>query len=785
MKLPNRSALCIALIAIAGAPLANAQDSTSKLNGLPGDALDPYNAAEQLNDYVVDQAALTSTGGKVYGIAPIAKASAQRNTLPLFFTSSFSAQNMSRRVATNVPFLRSSYMLWTGPGFGVNNDPARNDPGTPVNTVGATGFQFGFGFAEFGDGNPSGTSLNNMVGGIANFRTARPSRLFVSRITAAAGGSNEGCSLASFGAGGVDEDGNLHFRADSNLTTNLGCPTFVPVTGNNLFRVRMAARTATVNVLSGNFPTGADAAATDHLLVASTTTHNCPNIIPRSIATRPILIGANAPTTPPGSYVFEQAAGALTTGAPGAHLAGSADQRGGIAYSIHNFPGLFAGTAGGTGGVLGYNSGQANALTIWGLDANGGFLSPISRALPAVITDPDQPTWNNTVQPGTYAFDHYHGATLFRAAPSQVALGRDQAGNLLSAGVVYYGGIANNDPNCFIAVAKLDPISGATTWSVAAWTQNAVASPGKNVYQNGTTVIGTLRPFGILGGLGATGPTQSAPMIDSVGNIWFIGSFELAAAPAPRRSASCARCTTRRRSLPHRSGREVGRHLLGPQLGQNYRIGFIPLAGTTTISIDTAWSGNIAEGAFQNQYDRRSRDFGRSDARRRRVPRVDHVRRERRQPVPARQHDAGQPGRGLPGPPLPEPVDGLQRERRAGRRGHRRRHGDRQQQQRRAGLVRRRRGHGVLLRRRDGRGLPVREQFAGRREPRVPQLARSGSRLTATGIASLSNDTIVLHGNGMPNSVGPVLPGPDPTSRRCGRGFRRRQALRGRDGRSA
>ena len=111
MKHPLDSALRLALVAAACAPGLRAQDSVSKLSALPGDALDAYSNAEQINDYVVDQTSFTSSWGKTFGIAPIAKGSDQRNSLPLFFTSQFSAQTLSRRVASNAPFLRNSYML--------------------------------------------------------------------------------------------------------------------------------------------------------------------------------------------------------------------------------------------------------------------------------------------------------------------------------------------------------------------------------------------------------------------------------------------------------------------------------------------------------------------------------------------------------------------------------------------------------------------------------------------------------------------------------------------------
>ena len=95
---------------------------------------------------------------------------------------------------------------------------------------------------------------------------------------------------------------------------------------------------------------------------------------------------------------------------------------------------------------------EGNLRDIAFANARLGGTAPVVRALPPTVTDPDQ-TWSNT---GSQQFDHYHGSNAFRAAPSQVALGQDQAGNLLVAGVVYYGTIGNLDPNCYIAVAKIN-----------------------------------------------------------------------------------------------------------------------------------------------------------------------------------------------------------------------------------------------------------------------------------------------------------------------------------------
>jgi len=582
--------LC-ALAALAAG--ARAQDSVSLLNGLPGDAVDPRAAPEQINDYVVDLSAFRSSWGKTFAVGPIAKSSQQRQVAPQFFTGLINAQALSRRVASSTPFLRDNYALWSGPGFGVNGDPTRNTAPGSIATTGFSGFQLGFAYSEFADGDPTGTALAVVTSGIANFTPARPSRLFVSRITAATNGSTDSCSSGSFGMGAVDEVGNVHFRAD-----NFGgidpCGGLSAFTGNNLFRVKSAVRTSTLNALSGSFPIGAQAAATDYLLAGSSTIHNVPNAVPSSLAGRPLLIGTNFAR----QFVFESAAGTVIAAAANAHLVGVADHRGAVGYSTKSYPTLFPGSAYGTAGIVAGATGSGgirDALALWGLAApTGNLVAPIARTLPAPAPglDPEQPAWAPTAP---QEFDHYHSQTAFQGGAAQVALGQDQAGNLLAAATVYYGFVPPaqtfspfDNPRNYIAVARIDPLTGSTTWRAAAWTDGVT---GKQILGSGASVIGNLRPFA-----SGRGPCMSAPMIDSVGNVWFLGSFERSTNPGAVsvglfRAVWQPAATSYRLELVLAQG-DVHR---GQNSGRDYVIGFITLNDADSISSGSAWSSNIAE----------------------------------------------------------------------------------------------------------------------------------------------------------------------------------------------
>jgi hypothetical protein len=233
-------------------------------------------------------------------------------------------------------------------------------------------------------------------------------------------------------------------------------------------------------------------------------------------------------------------------------------------------------------------------LAIWGIAANGNFVSPIARTLPAPAAglDPESPAWAPTA---TQEFDHYHSQTAFQGGSAQVALGSDQAGNLLAAGVVYYGftppaqqSAPFDNPLNYIAVARIDPVGGGTTWRAAAWT---TATSGKPFVDQVGATIGNLRPFA-----SGRGPCMSGPMLDSVGNVWFLGSFERASNPGSVsvglfRSVWLTATQSYRLELVLAQG-DVFR---GQNSTRDYVINFLTLNDSDSISSGTAWSGNIAE----------------------------------------------------------------------------------------------------------------------------------------------------------------------------------------------
>ena len=105
-------------------PAILAQDSVSKIGGFPGDALDPLDVNEQVNDFVVDLSTFKSSWGNTFGMAPIAKASDDHTPAPVYYNAQMSGQVVSKDTLIGVPFARTSYDQWSASGAGVNSNTA-------------------------------------------------------------------------------------------------------------------------------------------------------------------------------------------------------------------------------------------------------------------------------------------------------------------------------------------------------------------------------------------------------------------------------------------------------------------------------------------------------------------------------------------------------------------------------------------------------------------------------------------------------------------------------------
>ncbi len=602
MQLPQSCKRMLALTLVATPVFA--QDSVSKSGCLPGDGVAPWDDAtapfgsEQCNDYVVDLAPLITSWNTVYGIGPIMKSS--KIDLP-FFGSLVNSQGISRQHAQGVPFSASSYSSWAGVGFGINNDPTINDPGAPVDTSNAVGHRFGVAFSEFGTAS-GGASYEGIIGGTVNVDPQAPGKLYVSRTVAATNGCDPLSSTADLGFGSVDEDGELTFRADSFTAT--GSTTCVGALGtlstNDVFRVETAARNCNVqNVISEEAVGGgglSDGPAMTTILPFFGATANVPGIVSGSIVGGDSLyIGTDFNT----NYVRGDGGGPV--GLDMSHLGpGVTDHRGNISHSVENYP--FLGNSAGTCAVLGQNEdGETIFLNIFGIDTSGNVTGTQAAQLPQV-TDPTG-GFTSVAAP---EYGHYFSQVAFGGGNGQIALGQDQAGRLIVAATADNGPSAATNTEHFISVARIDPGTGATTWSVAAW-NNSSTGGGKAILNgpsaSGGTAIGQLSDFQTF--TGSALPSIGPPMIDGVGNIWFIAVVEIfdPLGGASDFGTGLLRAVYDPATFSYELELifDTGTVFTGLNSGLNYQLSFLPLADSNSLSSGTAFSQNIMQGAHMEQ----------------------------------------------------------------------------------------------------------------------------------------------------------------------------------------
>lgn len=597
------------------AGMACAQDSVSRNanggSGLPGDALGAFSGAGQRLNYIVDLTSFTTSGGTQLGVGPIMK-SGRVNAAR--FTAINGASSISQTSRPGVAYPAASYSLWTAPGGGVNG--TENDAGL-VSTVNATGNAtvFAAGFMDFDEVLVTTTSVftNQLYGGLVAFDPADPSRLYVTRVSAAINAGLGALDRSQFGYGGVDADGNLCFRADSFGSTG---PATSLLVGDNYFRVRLAARSTSVNIIDN--AGASNAASTDWLLQRSTITHATPNCLPQDLAGRPLLAGADFI----GNYKFENPA--LTLAATSTHRPGTTDHRGAVSISGRAvFPGSVA-----TGSVLSRSStgtGKTDSLTVFGLLADGSVSSARSIRLPAALVDScDSFGWPM----GGGDFRNYDSQITFRGGSGPVAVGKDQAGRALAAAVIYHGSITQPaNPYNAIAALRFDPAvpNSTATWTAVAWV-NTTAGAGKELVGDygadgipGTADAGEAdgqidvqdAPIGRLAsmsemGNGMVGPSMSAPTFDAAGNVYFIAATALKRRVGPQNPydfrLSLIRGVYNPASFCYSLEvvAHAGQVFAGRNSGRNYTISALNLADADSTSTASMWSASGTQNSWNN-----------------------------------------------------------------------------------------------------------------------------------------------------------------------------------------
>jgi len=574
---------------------AAAQDSVSNMAGLPGDAVGPWSLVEQINDYVVDLSPFQTSGGTTFGIAPIIKSSKSSSA---FFSSVISAQGISAFTQAPSDFIGQEYAVWGGAGFGVNDDPNRNDQPDFIAPP-AVGVRQGVAFAEFST-TDAGASMNNIISGLVQFEPSNPGRLFVRRIVAATNDETGAENEAQIGFGGVDSNATVYFRAD-----DFGLSGSNPITGNNYIWVQSAMRDPSiVNAITAKsgITDGDDTAVTSAPINASPTTHSTPTGIDSSIAGRPVITGADFDS----NYVYESAPGVIAVST--AHRPGAVDQRGNVHHTTRT---LFANSIGTSGMITRPNSTDNTSVSVWGVDANGAPGAAATVVMPAIIED------KSAVDPHTFPFDpeftNYQSQAAFRGGNGQIAIGRDAEGRALVAGAITGLGFGNNDPEGGIAVARFDPANpGATLeWGLAAWNAFPISGApfGKGIFDADGARIGELALLSEVTGGTPLGPSFSSPTIDAAGNIWFLAAAQLYRGLGPDEQTGETDDdfdTVLLRAVYDEASfswtleliLEQGQVFSGLNSQRDWQVRFISVADSNSIDSSTIFSGNMNQTAF-------------------------------------------------------------------------------------------------------------------------------------------------------------------------------------------
>lgn len=584
--------LLAASLMVAG---ASAQDSIAKTGCLPGDGVSPYDDAgaplgsEQFNDYVVDLSPFNTSWGSTFGFAPLIKSSKLSSN---FTGSLISAQAMSRLQLKNAPMASSSYAVWNGAGFGINNNPGINDAPATINTTGVLANQFGVAFAEFSN-TDLGADYNGVVGGLVSIVPSRPSRLYVSRRVAATNGCDGSDNVSQFGLGSVDESGNLFLRSDGFNTTGAfsSCAPLTNLSGDNIFKVKLQSRSSGArNAVSNDFLSGGafDLGATEWIIRNATTVFSTPGVLPDPGGT-PLFIGLTdtGGANPLSRYVRGPAFGSISNDS--AHLAaGVGAHRGNISYSSSNFGPLSS--TNGLAGAIGLDSANFDAikLNVWGLNAAGSVTGALGLTLPTTVTDNDD---GYTNIPGLNEFDNYKSQVAFRGGNGQVSMRKDQQNRLLVAAQVVQpdDGQGGSWGWNYIAVARVSADGSSTDWTMAAHCDGA---SGKAVKSGpGGATIARLVDFSDVIG---QGPSLCSPMMDAAGNVWFVGGIEY---PDFTTRSAVLRAVYDPANFKYELElvAQTGQVFRGRNSNRDYLITYFALIDSNSIASSAAWSQNINE----------------------------------------------------------------------------------------------------------------------------------------------------------------------------------------------
>ena len=578
----------LSIVAVAGlACPAMAQDSVSNqaTAPLPGDALDAYAAGNQVTHYVVDLAPFTSKLGGKFGVAPVMKSSAGNG----FPTQLVGSQAISADVLEGGSLFSDEYNVWTTPGQGINS--LNND--APADMIAGLGtHRVGAAFAEFGG------AIDNIVAGEISYDPNNPGRLYVTRVQAAHNSTAVNSQgFASLAFGSIDADLNTYIRADD---FGACC-----VTGNNVFRVRAAARNNAPNLIQGNPIAGADAGATDALVSGFGDVLLTPQNVPQSLGSA--------------SYFGPSFDNNLRHGPDSASIStsfnwitapGTSATRGTASFNKGDFWGQGVGTSAMLEKSVdsGADTDDADQIISWGVNADGSPSSSLNICeAPLQITDNA-----DGVTVPFQTFNHYGSQTPFQGGTGQVASAIDADGNLLLAASFnqffdYASALAQNTPDNAIAVCRVKP-DGTEEWTLAAYYDIGGSGLGKPILNASGQQCGELIDLGSIPGA-PQGPNSSAPSFDSAGNCYFVHAYldygdDLMKGTADDRTRSgLFRSVYNGANFSYNLDLmlEFGGSadpIMGLNSGREYRIDFVSIADSNSVSSGAMYSSNTADDPF-------------------------------------------------------------------------------------------------------------------------------------------------------------------------------------------
>ncbi|MGP1347113.1 MAG: hypothetical protein ACTS3F_10665 [Phycisphaerales bacterium] len=563
------------LIAACAMP-AIAQDSVSNVASPQpagaSDALSPYIAAQACENYVLDLVPFTGSWGTKYAVGPLLKSN---KTQAQFENSFLSAQAISANYSQAQ--IEGMYAGWNTPGAGIN--PEFNNP-PMMFPISANTLQFGAAAIEFGG------NANNVLTAVANFEPSDPTRLYVTRYTAATNGNNATENSAQLGGISIDSEGVVSFRAD-----NVG--TIAPaVAGNNLLTVRSLDRNCQVINKIGPAAGSGDPGATTFHISGLGSGIVAPNIFPSK------FVGGGVPLTT--GFNFDLIVGGLP-----AQPFGNTNTRGGVGYASNAVLGSAVGVA--SASILTKDAADnTRVIQIGDLDANGNAVGNWQQ----YVADSSQFGALTPLLTGTWEFGHYFSQTPFRGGAAQTDIGVDAQGNTLALAVALAtgGSPGASTVSGLVAMRDADQIAnGNEQWTLVAVNSFPGGRSNPVLDGPGGNVVGYVSNLLDYTVIPQFAPSISTGSFDAAGNIWFVCPVEFVDDPnQPFEQANVEIALLRAVYSPATFTYELeaivktGDIFAGANSGTEYLVSFIETVDADSISSGAFWSSNAMDTAFAN-----------------------------------------------------------------------------------------------------------------------------------------------------------------------------------------